>query len=272
MVAIVRSAEWKLTSEPGETDHLVREALRELSFDPEGADGVIRGHSKTAWLKNRWSATVEASITSGEPGSIVTWRIDMYGNAHYKLLAEVAEKVGDQYFDDRGLKAAIDRMHKASKLFGRKEIRHVRNLLYATESVIELGQGVYDNKQGIIVLTSERLFFLEKSIANETMEEFALPAIHSIGVRKKLGGERLVIHTAGHESEIKQLMHGQADAIVRAFRSLKTQENQPASSSEPQRESTDPVAQIEQLSALHDKGVLSTEEFDAKKAELLKRL
>jgi hypothetical protein len=44
---------------------------------------------------------------------------------------------------------------------------HRRRYLFS-----ELGQGVYDNKQGLVVLTTERMFFFEKSMGSQTVEEF----------------------------------------------------------------------------------------------------
>jgi hypothetical protein len=181
--------------------------------------------------------------------------------------------MGDEVFDDRGVTAAVDRLGKASKIFGRKEIRHLRNLVYRNESVVELGQGEYESKQGLLVLTTRRLLFFEKSLGSETVEEFPLPSIISMTVSKKLTGERLVVHSFGNQSEIKGMMHGQADALVRAFRNLKQMQQapQPAPPSAP-TSPEDPLTQIERLAQLRDKGLISVEEFEAKKTELMGRL
>jgi len=205
---------------------------------------------------------------------MVVCRVDMVGNKHYALLADIAESMGDEVFDDRGVTAAVERLGKMSKIFGRKEIRHLRNLLYATESVVELGQGEYEGKQGLLVLTTERLLFFEKSLGSETIEEFPLPSIASVTVRKKLTGERLVVHSSGNQSEIKGMMHGQADALVRSFRNLKQMQQAPQRPATPAAPAApeDPLTQIERLAQLRDKGFISAEEFEAKKAELMGRL
>lgn len=274
-MAIVRAAEWMLVCPPEQAENSIRGAMAELGLEPEGPLGSIRGKSKTALLKNRWSATVEAILSREPSGTKVVWRVDMLGTKHYELLADIAEGVGDEMFDDRGLRGAIDRLHKASRIFGRKEVRHVRNLLYATERVLELGQGLYQGKQGLIVLTSERLFFLEKSLGSETLEEFSLPAIHSLTVSKKMGGEKLTVHASGNQSDIKQMMHGQADAIVRAFRTVKEtpRSTQPPAAPPPAAPpQADLLGQIERLAELHSRGILTEGEFEAKKAELMGRL
>jgi len=271
-MGIVRTVEWKLTCSADEADARLRQAMERLGLDPQASPGALRGSAKRSLLKNRWAADVAAEITPVVDGCLVVCRVDMAGTKHYALLAEIADSVGDDAFDDRGVTGAIERLGKASRLFGRKEIRHLRNLLYATENVVELGQGQYDGKQGLLVLTTERLFFFEKSLGSETVEEFAVPSITSMTVNKKLTGEQLVVQASGNQSEIKGMMHGQADALVRAFRNLKQsqQPSQPAHSTAAPAD--DPLAQIERLAELRDKGVISDEEFNAKKTELMGRL
>jgi Short C-terminal domain len=114
------------------------------------------------------------------------------------------------------------------------------------------------------------LFFFEKSLGSESQEEFGLSSISSLEVGKKMTGEKLVIHAAGNNSEITGVMHGQADEIARQFRSLKQRASAPstaAASPEP-----DVLDQIRKLGELRDAGVLTPEEFEAKKAALLDRL
>jgi Bacterial PH domain len=226
-MGIVRSVEWKLVCSADEADARMRRAMSSLGMEPQGAHGTIRGAAKRSLRKNRWAAEISADIAPAAGGSIVVCRVDMAGNKHYALLADIAEGMGDEVFDDRGVTAAVDRLGRTSKIFGRKEIRHLRNLLYATESVVELGQGEYEGKQGLLVLTTERLLFFEKSLGSETVEEFPLSSITSMTVSKKLTGERLVVHSSGNQSEIKGMMHGQADALVRAFRNQKQMQQAP---------------------------------------------
>lgn len=270
-MGIVRVVEWKMVCTPHEADALVRRAFTQLELGPEGPPGRIVGHAKRAMLKNRWAADVAVEIQSLGAGTMATCTVDMVGNKHFAVLGDLAEAVGDGVFDDRGVAPAVERLGKASRLFGRKEVRHLRNLLRASEEVLELGQGQYEGKQGLIVLTSERLFFFEKSLGSETVEEFPLKVITSMSVKKAMTGETLKIFASGNQSEIKSMMHGQADALVRRFhtQSQLTAPNVPASV--PQQVD-DPLAQLERLGQLRDKGLLSEEEFAAKKTELLGRL
>ena len=229
-------------------------------------------------LKNRWAAEVNASVVPSEAGSIAVCRVDMAGNKHYALLDELAAAVGDDVFEDRGVSGAVERLGKASRMFGRKEVRHLKNVLRASEEVRELGQGQYSGKNGLVVLSNERLFFFEKSLGAETLEEFPLTVISSLSVNKKFTGETLKIHASGNSAEISSMMHGQGDALVRAFHVAKppsaaVMASAPSPAPAPATPTADdPIAQLERLAELRDKSIISEEEFATKKAEILARL
>lgn len=194
----------------------------------------------------------------------------MLGSKHYAVLNEIAEGVGDEAFDDRGLDEAVERLGKAGRLFGRKEVRHLGHLIRANERVFALAQGTYGGKQGVVVLTDERLFFVEKSIGRESLEEFGLASISSVEISKKLTGEKLTIHASGNRAEVKQVMHGQAEEITRQFRALK--ERAHASVPAPSTAEHGVLEQIRTLGELRDSGLLTADEFEAKKTALLERL
>ena len=86
-------------------------------------------------------------------------------------------------------------------------------------------------------------------------------------------GETLPIHASANNAEIKSMGHGQADAVASAYRDLKTAVSQGEGPPHLRNDaSIDPLVQLERLSSLRDKGVVSAEEFESKKAELLKRM
>lgn len=274
-MGIVRVVEWRLRLPQDEADDRLRAACVTMGLSPEGSPGAIRGRAKRSLMKNRWAADLSIDIAPAPPGSVATVRVDMLGDKHYAVLDELAQAVGDDAFDDQGLSAAVERLGKAARIFGRKEVRHLRNILRATEDVFELGQGQYGPKQGVVVLTSERLFFFEKSMmGSESLEEFPLASISSLSVNKKMTGEELKIFASGNQAQISSMMHGQADAMVRAFHAAKTavSSNRGATTPPDAPAPTDPVEQLERLAALRDKGILTDDEFAAKKADILRSM
>jgi Bacterial PH domain/Short C-terminal domain len=269
-MGIVRTVEWSLSVSPAEAERRLHEAMASLGMQAHPDGATIRATSTRSLLKNRWAAEVSVDLSPMGAGTRATCRVEMAGSKHYAVLDELAEAVGDDAFEDRGVGQAIERLGKASRMFGRKEVRHLRHLVHADEQVIALAQGTYEKKQGIVALTDQRLFFFEKSLGSESLEEFGLSSISSLEVGKKMTGEKLVIHASGNRAEITGVMHGQADEVARQFRSVKQRASAPtATGASPE---PDVLEQIRKLGELRDAGVLTLEEFEAKKAALLDRL
>lgn len=269
-MAIARTVDWRLTIPPQQADARIRAAFDHLGLAPSGAHGHIAGKSKTNILKNRWSAAVTADITPYATGSLVALRVEMpAGTKHYAVASDIAAAIGEDAFDDRGLTAAKDRLSRISKVGGWLELRHVRNFLTPTETVLELGQGMCGNDQGLVVLTDERLFFFDRTLTGATLQEFPLAAITSVTVNKKLTGEALAITVAGSTSTITHLMHGQGEALGRAFRQAKAASGSATSQAQSVVAASSDADELEKLASLRDRGILTEEEFQAKKAQIL---
>jgi len=160
-MAIVRTVDWRLRISPEQADVRVRAAFDQLGLATAGGNGHITGRSKMNILKNRPPATVTADITPFITGALVALRIEA-GAKHYSVASDIASAIGEDAFDDRGLTAAQDRLRKISKVGGWLELRHIRNFLTPTETVLELGQGVWDNDQGLVVLSGRALVLLRQ--------------------------------------------------------------------------------------------------------------
>jgi len=94
--------------------------------------------------------------------------------------------------------------------------------------------------------------------------------VSSLSVQKGRSGETLTVHSTGHNVEIK-MGHGHAGAFVKGLREARSLASDLVSP-EANDAHADPVAQIERLATLRDKGLINDEEFEKKKAELLGRL
>jgi Bacterial PH domain/Short C-terminal domain len=273
-LGIVRTVEWRLVCSPEEADQRIRNAFEKLGLSPEGPPGHIAGRAKRSMMKNRWAADLSVDVTPMPPGSIALCKVDMLGNKHFAVLSEVAEAVGDEAFDDRGFSAAVARLGKVNRFFGRQKIRQLRNILRASETVLELGRGQYKKNEGLVVLTNERIFFFAGGPGSETVEDFPLAVIDSLSTSKDMTGETFKIYSSGNSAEISSMMQGQVDAIVRAFNSAKQASAPQAAPVVPVAApaADDPFMQIARLGELRDKGLLSDAEFDAKKAEIIGRI
>jgi hypothetical protein len=248
------------------TDALIRSALESVSLEPAGPVGTIEVTSQRSLLKHRSAAMVRAEIAPRGVGSSIRWQVDMPGTKHFDLLDEIADQLPDGVLDDRGMAAAVARFGLL-RVLGRKEFRHLHNALGADETVIRLGQGRCPRKQGIVVLTTDRLFIVDKSLpTGKPIDQFPLASVATASVRKSRSGETLVIHTAGNDGEISHMAHGQAGGFAAAFRDLRSRPpEQPARS----QSNADVVTQIERPAGLPDGGIISNQGFEGKNAELL---
>lgn len=272
-MGIKRTLDMVMYAPPEEARRQLAAGLEELGAEPSEEGDVLVGRSKRSLRKNRWAGEIRIRLEPKGAGTVATCTVDMAGDKHYAIVGELMDAVGMEAFDDQGVAEAVARLDRVSKLFGRKELRHLPLILEPTERVEALAQGEFAKKQGIIILTTQRLVFFEKSLmGRETLEEFHLASVSSLSVKKGLGGEKLVVHASGHEYEIKRVMHGQIDGLMSRFRALKHGAGAAPAPAAEAASGIDPMTQIERLGELRTKGLISDEEYESKKQELLGRL
>lgn len=266
MATILRTVHWTVLPGAGDPIAFVTEAVAKTDFNVTSSspESVVIDVPR-AIIKNRWGATITGTLSAGPKGTDIEWVIDGPGNKHYEHMVTIGEGMPEGSLDDHGIPEAVSKI--ALKLFGRREIRHLANVLDSGEFVRSIGIGNLSGKMGIVALTDRRLIFLQKSIGSENVVEFALASIGAMSLGKKMGGETLTITHSGTSATITTLQHGQGDAIARKFREIKDQLTAPRAAT-----AVDPIEQIERLAALRDKGILSEEEFQARKTQLLGNL
>lgn len=268
MATILRTVHWTVLPHAGDPIALLQAAVETTDFSITSSTPTsVVIDVPRAMMKNRWGATITGALSPRDGGTDIEWTIDGPGNKHYEHIVTIAEGMPDGSLDDHGIPEAVSKV--ALKVFGRKEIRHLANVLDRGEFVYAIGVGNLSGKMGIVALTDRRLLFLEKSIGSETLVEFSLASIGALSLGKKLGGETLAITHSGTTATITTLGHGQGDMIVRKFRELKADPSPEQAAATP---ASDPIARIERLAELRDKGILSEDEFQAQKTQLLSSL
>lgn len=246
--------------------------------DVDVAANPVTGTSERSIRRNRWAAQVSAGVRPESPATtLVDITVDMAGDKHYDVVDEILAATGLP-IDDLGVGSALERLGKMGRFFGAAEAKALTRVINVDERVVELAQGVYDGAQGMLVLTTTRLFFFDKRIKGQRIESFDLPAITSIGQASSLGGETINISISGRSAEIKQVAHGRSDVFIRAFRQTQAASTQSAGlhqsapSSSPAPQQSDIPDQLRKLAELHAGGILTDDEFATKKAELLSRM
>lgn len=157
-----------------------------------------------------------------------------------------------------------------------KLLDQVREHLDADEQIIEAIQGSYETKimgsdtvrTGSLLATERRLVFFAKKLTGYDLESFPYENISSIECGKNMMGGKVAFFASGNKVEMKWIKSGDLQRLV-AY--VQSRMGRPGSSPQPPG-ADDPVAQIRKLGELRDAGLLSDEEFAAKKAQILDRM
>ena len=132
----------------------------------------------------------------------------------------------------------------------------------------KMGQGERIRHNGQFILTNERVCFYRKDPFEEVFETIPLSKISSVETLSLMGYRVLRLHTAHDDLEFKTLEPKTLfDEVLAQLERLRNE--LPVASTAPAESITD---QIKKLGELRDGGLLTEDEFNAKKAELLARL
>jgi hypothetical protein len=159
-----------------------------------------------------------------------------------------------------------------------KDLAAVKERLEPGEEVIAAVQGKHvkdDGGQqgGTLVATNRRLAFYRKNVGGFTFDTYPYAAITSVDQGKNLYGPSLKLTVAGAAIEVKWIQGDKGGVetgkIADAVRARLGQgaPTAPAAASAP-----DATDQLRKLAELRDAGILSEEEFTAKKTEILGRI
>jgi hypothetical protein len=166
------------------------------------------------------------------------------------------------------------RQKMRTKVGGGKEIKRLAGHLWDDEHVERMSTGSYGAGTGLFVLTDRRLLFLKEGIT-KTTEDFPLDKVSSVQWATGMMTGTVTVFASGNKAEIKNVNKDDGKAITDLVRQ-RLSAGKPASPTEPVAQPApggpDIPDQIRKLGELRDAGVLTDEEFESKKAELLSRM
>jgi len=160
------------------------------------------------------------------------------------------------------------------------ELRAVRGILGEHEQILNLAAGEYDGHAGLLVVTDRRVVFFEKGLIRTRQEDFPYDRISSVQTESKMLRGSLTIYVSNNKAVIKKVDPKQRVTeigdyvrarISGAAAAPRGAQAPPApTASTPAAEG--PHERLRKLKALHDEGLLSEEEFQAKRAGILAEL
>jgi PH (Pleckstrin Homology) domain-containing protein/putative oligomerization/nucleic acid binding protein len=133
--------------------------------------------------------------------------------------------------------------------------------------------GTYGPGIGLVVLTDRRLLFVKDGMTRQVTEDFPLDKVSSVQWSAGLAVGTLTIFASGNKAEIRSMNKKDGKQVADAARDrLNNKAPQPAAPTAPPAGGTDVYEQLRKLGELHDAGILTPDEFNTKKQELLNRL
>lgn len=128
-----------------------------------------------------------------------------------------------------------------------------------------------DKRTGVLVITDKRIFFKSKKGITENTISLEVNLISNVDVKDGMLTSEITIYSgSGSRLELTRVFRQMVDELKACIG--KAQSGAPATPSQASNNAADIPEQIKKLSKLKDEGILSAEEFDKKKSELLAKM
>lgn len=135
-----------------------------------------------------------------------------------------------------------------------------------------MGKGEKKQHNGMFILTDKRACFYRKGLLGEVLETIPFPKLTSVETLSLMGYRVLRLHTSHDELAFKTFEDKITfDRVYDRLEALRDDEDK-ASKEGGGSLAEDPIEKIQKLAKLRDIGILSEEEFEMKKSELLSRM
>jgi hypothetical protein len=147
----------------------------------------------------------------------------------------------------------------------RGEVKELPKILWPDELPLKVIRGNYESGTGLLVATDRRLIFINKGLVSLKVEDFGYEKITSVQYKTGMLMGEIDILASGNRATFKNI----EKAHVRDFGDwLRARISAPKASSTPPS-TLSASDEIRSLAELHRQGILTDEEFSAKKKQLL---
>jgi len=177
----------------------------------------------------------------------------------------------------------------ANRLGVRKELKRLPEQLEHGEELITMAGGTFEDGNGLIVVTDRRLIWTEQGAFKNKVEEFPFDRVATISTEKKMMSGTLKLSVSGGgRHEIKNVMPKDRVEEIAGYVRRQISPGAPAPATAPQPITPEPaaaqaapppqpahdeiVARLSKLKELNEQGLLTDEEYAAKRAELIEQL
>ncbi|HMG82736.1 MAG TPA: PH domain-containing protein [Ferruginibacter sp.] len=161
-------------------------------------------------------------------------------------------------------------MNSTSAFLGRKEINKLPEIMTDGEEFENILQGVYNEKEGILVATNKRLLFIDVGlIYGSRVEDFSYTNISSVLYETGIVFGKIIIMASGNRAIIDKIVKSQVKQFADHVRNKLSNSVAPISTTIIHNAPIDVADQILKLATLKQQGLLTEEEFQGQKMKLL---
>ena len=161
----------------------------------------------------------------------------------------------------------------------KKNLRLVKEHLQEDEEIKSTIFGVYETelmggdtvRNGIFVATDRRIVFFAKKMMGYDFESYPFENISSIEKSKGMMGHAITFYASGNKVRMKWINKGDVKEFSEYVNSMLGKQNF-ADNKKGSGDTGDIPTQIKKLSELKDQGILTDEEYEKKKNELLDKM
>lgn len=167
------------------------------------------------------------------------------------------------------IEKALEQMDGVNKkLFVRREIKDLPNILWENETLEKIADGMLGNSTGVLVATNSRLIFLNKKFyGGMEVIDYDYSQISSIEYETGWVFGKITIYSHGVKAKIEQMEKMYVRDIAEYVRARISAPKEHANVKKEEVRSV--VDQLKELKGLMDEGILSEEEFKREKEKIL---
>ena len=169
----------------------------------------------------------------------------------------------------------VESLDGASIFLARKEIKELPKILWESEFIVQIIQGIYNGRNGVLVATDRRLIFLDKGfLFGLKVEDFPYDKITSIKYELGILMGEITIFCSGNRAEIGYVEKDKARIFAESVRArISSQSSQVGTVSHRRLDSSlssdDAISKLERLASLKSSGIITEEEFIEQKRRIL---
>lgn len=165
----------------------------------------------------------------------------------------------------------------------RKRLGKAEQVLLEGEEILDGATGVIrvqrmgqtTARNGVVIATDRRVILFTSKMGGYDVQDFAYGLLTSVDHKKGMAFGDLHLNAAGDHAHVKQIPKADIERLAQSIRDRMAMTHRPdaqqtaAVPAQPTPAQSDPHEELRKLAALRDEGIITGEDFEAKKRQLL---